>query len=343
MLDEIVRTRAIRMIYQPIVELDSGAIVGWEALARGPVGSLLEFPDRLFGSAMRLGRIAELDHCCRAAAAEGAIRGGLGHAQELFVNVEPEVAGAPIPKFLERERAIAQAQLRVTVEITERALTAAPAELIALVDTYRQRGWGIALDDVGEDPRSIALMPLLHPDVIKLDMAFVQQLMTRERARVVHAVAAEAERTGAIVLAEGIETQAQVALAKSMGAVLGQGWHFGRPGEIRPAPAVPAMGRPTIDLNPVRDTPFEHLRDRRDVRVGTKSQLLQMSLALEEQALLQGESAVLLSTFQESKYFPASTRARYADLAQEAAFVGALACDLQSEPALGVRGAALDS
>jgi EAL domain-containing protein (putative c-di-GMP-specific phosphodiesterase class I) len=342
-LDEIISTRAIRVLYQPIVDLDSGATIGWEALARGPVGSLLEFPDRLFGAAARLGRTAELDHCCQLAAGAGAIAAGLGDAQELFINIEPDVVAVPAPASLERGRDVAQSQLRITVEITERALTTAPAELIALVDTYRRRGWGIALDDVGEDPRSIALMPLLHPDVIKLDMAFVQQPMTRERARVVHAVAAEAERTGAIVLAEGIETEAHVALARSLGAVLGQGWHFGRPGELRPAPAAPMIGRPAIDVNSVRDTPFEHLRDRREIRVGTKSQLLQMSLALEEQALLQGESAILLSTFQESRYFPASTRARYASLARDAAFVGALACDLESEPAPGVRGAALDT
>ena len=67
-----------------------------------------------------------------------------------------------------------------------------------------------------------------------------------------------------------------------------------------------------------------------------------MSLALEEQALLQGESAVLLSTFQEAHYFPKSTRTRYARLAGELAFVGALAVDLDREPAPGVRGSALD-
>jgi EAL domain-containing protein (putative c-di-GMP-specific phosphodiesterase class I) len=341
-LDEIIRTRAVRPLYQPIVELDSGRTIGWEALARGPVGSALEFPDRLFAAAARLGRTAELDHCCRAAAIEGALAAGLGDAQELFVNVEPDVAAVPIPTFLARLRASAQA-LRLTVEITERALTTAPAELIALVETYRRRGWGIAIDDVGEDPRSIALMPLLHPDVIKLDMAFVQQPMTRERARVIHAVAAEAERTGALIVAEGIETQAQADAARNHGATLAQGWHFGRPGALVPEPTSSPIPRTFIDANWARDTPFEHLRDHREARIGTKAQLLQMSLALEDQALIQGESAVLISTFQEARHFPSSTRARYERLAPRVAFVGALAHDLDSEPAPGVRGSALAS
>lgn len=346
-LDAIIRDRQVRSLYQPIVELDGGRIVAWEALSRGPAGSALEFPDRLFGVAARLGRTAELDHCCRIAAIDGAIRGGLGRTQELFLNVEPDVAGAPVPAALRAASDRAHTELRPTVEITERALTTAPAELISLVDMYRRLGWGIAIDDVGADPRSIGLMPLLHPDVIKLDMAFVQGPLTRERARVVHAVAAEAERSGAVLLAEGIENADQAAVARTLGATLGQGWHFGRPGELRPATDSQDAGEGTRRI-PTHadtgiDTPFEHLLTHRSPRTGTKAQLLAMSLALEEQALFQGESAVLLSTFQEARYFPASTRARYTRLARSVAFVGALGHELDDEPAPGVRGSGLAS
>ncbi len=257
------------------------------------------------------------------------------------MNVEPDVAGAPVPMFLQQARDAAQA-LRITVEITERALTVAPAELIALVDMYRSWGWSIAIDDVGADPRSVALMPLLRPDVIKLDMRFVQEPMTRERARVVHAVAAEAERSGAVVLAEGIEHAEHAAAAKALGATLGQGWHFGRPGALFPAPGAEGITRTAKSVDLGQDTPFEHLLELRKARIGTKAQLLQMSLALEEQALLQGASGVLLSTFQEARYFPRSTRERYARLAAEVSLVGALAYDLDPEPAPGVRGSALD-
>lgn len=341
-LDEVIRTRAVQSVYQPIVQLDSGQTVGWEALARGPAGSELELPDRMFAVAARLGRTAELDHVCRAAAIEGATEAGLGVAQELFINLEPDIAGFPVPGFLATAQDAAESGLRLTVEITERALTAAPAELMALVETYRRRGWGIAIDDVGENPRSIALMPLLHPDVIKLDMAFAHQPMTRARARVIHAVAAEAERTGALVVAEGIETHAQAEAARNYGATLAQGWHFGRPGALAPEPASAPIPRTFVDANWARDTPFEYLRDHREARIGTKAQLLHMSLALEDQAVIQGESALLISTFQEARHFPRSTRARYSQIAPQVAFVGALAHDMEREPAPGVRGSALD-
>src|ERR1700761_4017638 len=80
-LDEILRARTTRALYQPIVELDTGRVVAWEALARGPEGSPLEFPAELFGAAARHGRTAELDHCCQAAAIEGAIDAGLARSQ----------------------------------------------------------------------------------------------------------------------------------------------------------------------------------------------------------------------------------------------------------------------
>ena len=186
-------------------------------------------------------------------------------------------------------------------------------------------------------------MPLLHPDVIKLDMSFVQEDMTRDRARAVHAVMAEAERTGARVLAEGIETAEQAGFAQTLGAELGQGWFFGRPGELTPAAPVPAASPGFVDELRDRETPFDYLSRFRGLRRGTKRQLLQMSLALEDEALSRGPSAVLLSTFQDALYFPRNTRARYAMLAARVAFVGALAHDLGEEPAHGVRGAALDA
>ncbi len=322
-------------------------IVGWEALARGPKGSRLEYPDRLFGVAARLKRTAELDVVCRVAAVDGAIRAGLGVQQELFVNVEPSAATANVPDFAKAARLDAARHLRVSVEITERALTTNPAELITLLSNYRQLGWGIALDDVGVDPRSIGLMPFVRPDVIKLDISFVQERMTRGRARTVHAVVAEAERSGARVLAEGIETVDHLAMARALGADLGQGWHFGRPGELKPNP-VPTHGAGRIatshrDFGPLEGTPFEVLRRVRPLRLATKRQLLEMSLALEDEAVAQGEAAVLLATFQSASFFTPSTRRRYELIAGGAAFVGALAQNLGNEPANGVRGARLDS
>ena len=174
-LDRILRLHAIRSVFQPIVDLDTGRTVAYEALARGPAGSPLAAPQPLFAAARRHGR------------------------------------------------------LRV-----------------------RGRGWGIALDDVGAERASLALLPFIRPDVIKLDLGLVQGRPSAAVAEVFSAVNAESERSGAVVLAEGIETREHLGTARALGATLGQGWLLGRP-SAAPETA-PAAGR-RHRLGPARRPP----------------------------------------------------------------------------------------
>src|SRR5688572_1414551 len=88
-VDQIVDEALIRTVYQPIVELDSGRVAAYEALSRGPAGSPLEAPDRLFAAAAERTLTTELDWLCRASALQGALESGLGCSTRLFVNVEP--------------------------------------------------------------------------------------------------------------------------------------------------------------------------------------------------------------------------------------------------------------
>jgi EAL domain-containing protein (putative c-di-GMP-specific phosphodiesterase class I) len=331
----------IRAEYQPIVQLASGAVVGYEALARGPRGSELERPDHLFAAARMARRVDELDWACRAAAVRGALDAGL--ARTLFVNVEPDVLAAPVPPALEGLWREAGA-LRIVVEVTERALTARPAEMLAALAAVRARGWGIALDDVGADVRSLALMPLLRPDVIKLDLRLVQEQPSAEVAAIVNAVNAEAERSCAAILAEGIEDERHLATARAMGATLAQGWHFGRPGAL-PAAASAASEQPMTfarrPSSPRGATPYEVVRRARATRQADKRLLLAMSRHLEREARGLGATAVVLSAFQSAERFTDATRRLYADLAVETSFVAALGVEMDPEPVPGVRGARL--
>jgi EAL domain-containing protein (putative c-di-GMP-specific phosphodiesterase class I) len=341
-LAQALRRGQVRSLYQPIVELDTGLPVAYEALARGPEGSPMESPFALFAAAHEQGLVAELDRACRDAAVEGALAAGLAPPLALFVNVEPAaVLSDDAP--LSHEADLLAGRLRVVVEFTERALTDRPAEVLAAVAWLRERGCGIALDDVGVDERSLALMPFLAPDVIKLDMSLIQARgATSSAARVLNAVAAEAERSGAVLLAEGIETEEHLARARAVGATLGQGWLFGRPA---PLPAAPAPGSDRLPLRahaplPV-GTPYELIADRRRVRRGDKRLLLALSLQLEAEANALGGEAVVLATFQNAGFFTPRSRDRYVGLARTAALVGALGFGLGEEPAPGVRGAGL--
>ena len=229
--ERFVETGSLQPAYQPIVDLTTRAVVGFEALARWP--NLADAtPDVVFEAARENGRTLELDWACRLAALEGALAFGLDRRHVLFVNVEPETLGRGVPKAAEPILAAAQSELRVVIELTERSLARHPAELLRLVEWARTNGWGIALDDVGAEPASLALLPFLAPDVIKLDISLVRQRPTSDQAAIMAAVMAHSEHTGAVVLAEGIETQAHLDQALALGATLGQGWLLGRPGPL---------------------------------------------------------------------------------------------------------------
>jgi diguanylate cyclase (GGDEF)-like protein/PAS domain S-box-containing protein len=343
-LDRILAAGSLVAVYQPIVELTSGSVLAYEALARGPEGSSLHRPDRLFTAAARAGRTVELDWACRIAAVRGALDADLGRNASLFINCEPVAIGTPCPPEHVGVWERAQRELDLVMEITERAVTARPAELIHTIADARAAGHGIALDDVGADVRSLALLPLVEPDVVKLDLRLVQDRPSTDQAAIVSGVAAEHERTGAQILAEGIETDAHVAIARTLGATLGQGWKFGRPGPL-PRTEHPSRVRRTAAASPVLpgDTPYSVVTAHREPGEATKRLLLPMSHHLEQRALRIGEGAVILSAFQDAKHFTKATVRRYEALARRSSLVAALGVGLSEEPVHGVRGARLDA
>jgi diguanylate cyclase (GGDEF)-like protein/PAS domain S-box-containing protein len=238
----------------------------------------------------------------------------------------------------------APGRLRVVLEITERALATRPAELLRTVDRVRALGWGVALDDVGADAASLAFMPLLRPDVVKLDLSLVQQRPSPVIAEIMNAVNDYAERTGARVLAEGIETPQHLTIARALGAHLGQGWLFARPA-AGPAEQFPVghltLPEPVADTAAPQPSPFDCLPAGTELRRSPKRLLVELSKQLERQAMRLGETCVVASTFQEARHFTPATAQRYRDLVARTGFVCALGEDLPVEPVPGVRGAAL--
>jgi EAL domain-containing protein (putative c-di-GMP-specific phosphodiesterase class I) len=287
-------------------------------------------PDAAFDHARRAGRVEELDSLCQRAAIEGLRGSRLPEGFQLFVNVEP---GKSVAALTERNTGP-----RLVSEITERALMNNPAELLRCVRQMRERGCGIALDDVGAVPDSLALLPFLAPDVIKLDVSLVQAWPNADQARILTAVAAYAERTGATILAEGIETDAHRHQALALGATLGQGWFFSRPGPLTNYPPlhrpIPLLDRPAGNVD---GTPFE-LLDPRRVRVGTKGLLLSISRHIEQQGSTLETPPLVLAAFQEVARFTPATAKRYTALAERCPLVVALGAGMTANPVPGVRG-----
>ncbi|GAA3221453.1 EAL domain-containing protein [Dactylosporangium siamense] len=261
MIGAVLDGRLVRPVFQPIVDLSTRAVVGMEALARGPAGSVLEFPDRLFAAARDAGRFGELDMLCAERALELAVAAPVPPPL-LFVNAEPAVLDQPLsPRLI--ELVSAGLPFREVLEFTERALPSVPGSMLRLVGAVQQWGNAIALDDVGVDPMSLAFLPVLEPEVIKLDMSLVRNPEAHTTRAVAAVVRSEARRTGAVVIAEGVETEDDLVVARDLGAHWGQGWLFGRPGRIEQASdrfdatAREALRPPRPGFHQAPGTPFQ--------------------------------------------------------------------------------------
>ena len=339
---QVLDRQRVRSVYQPIIDLKTGDIAAFEALARGPVGTPLESPAMLFGTGRKLGLLNELEWACRAAALQGALDAKLGTQISLFINVEPSVVGGVIPANVEALFRRAERKLRIVLELTERDLTRRPADLLRLVAWARERYWGVALDDVGAEPESLALLPFVEPDVVKLDMKLIQEEITPDEMAVVDAVHRYAKRTGASILAEGIENDEHLQKSLSLKANLGQGWHFGMPGalegELNTRSAVRLLPPPS---HPEGGSAFELLAAHHDVERASASRLIEETSRLEQLAKAEDPAPVVLASFGSAGRF-VPRAGEYAALAEHCTLVGVLGTPAKDVPESKVRFTALE-
>ncbi|MFY9487374.1 MAG: EAL domain-containing protein [Solirubrobacterales bacterium] len=347
-LDRILRDRLITSLYQPIIDLASRDTVGYEALARGPKGSPLEFPDRLFATARETGRIIELDWECRGAAARGALEFGLLPPLQLFVNIEPEAAFVPPPEHLRPLMREVADKLRVVCEFTERRLIDRPADLLAAARLSRKSGMSVALDDVGVDTNALALLAYLRPEIIKLDLTMMQSELTPEIATTLHAVSGWTEKTETVVVAEGIETDEHLFRARAMGAHMAQGWKYGKPAP--PTDFVPSdTARPTTMAMPsefdaeTELSPFELISQRREVCVASRRMLVSLMRRIEQVADVAGPTGILIGSCQNFDRIDDATRQHYRALARSMAMVGVIGAGAPDESFSGIRTSVLDA
>jgi EAL domain-containing protein (putative c-di-GMP-specific phosphodiesterase class I) len=232
----ILDDRLLRTVFQPIVNVESGAVVGYEGLVRGPAGSILESPEALIKEAYRQNRVVEFDWIARACASRAALAASLGPDDLLFLNIEPMALMSQCPHDLLPDIDEAFDRFHVVLEVTERSLDHDPRTLFEGIDRQRPMVYGLALDDVGADVRTMSMLPVIRPDVIKLDMKVTQSSPGANAMKVLHFVYEEVERTGATILAEGVETQRHHDVVRALGAPLAQGWLYGNPTDY-PMPA----------------------------------------------------------------------------------------------------------
>jgi EAL domain-containing protein (putative c-di-GMP-specific phosphodiesterase class I) len=325
LIRQVLAERAIFPVYQPIVDLVTRAVVGAEALARGPAGSLVEFPDALFAAANRAGLMPVLDQLCAARALEVALAAPDVVPPLVFINAEPAALSRPLSADL-LAAINSPRQFRVVLEFTERALGANPAALLHIAHQVHLTGGALALDDVGAEPLSMAFLPLIEPDVVKLDMQLLRDPYSAGTIETAALASGYAERTGAVVLAEGIETEPDLVNAQALGARWGQGWLFARPGPLSLLAGWPvhdyARLRPARpDLHLPAGTPFSMAAVQYHSRTGDQRIVDGLTGHLLRQAACAGSNAVVLGGYPDQAT-GLSWLPRLASLADTAAFVG---------------------
>lgn len=220
---EVIRTRGFRMIFQPIVELETGRVIGMEALARFLAGPFLP-PDAWLRHAEEVGLRHELE--------VELLRDALEHQRLLppqafmTVNLSP---GAGI--LAARAAAFPEGLLhRLVVEITDHRRVEDYGPLAEALAGLRAGGLRIAVDDSGQGLSSLHRVTQLRPDFIKLNRALTRDI-DRDATRRILAVAltSVAAQAKAEVIAEGIETSSERETLRSLGISYGQGYLIARP------------------------------------------------------------------------------------------------------------------
>lgn len=211
----------VKVALQPVVQLEDGTVVGFEALSRfgGRVPT-----DRWFRGASRCGLGGELERLTLKEAL--GLLPGLPPAVFLAVNVSP--AALEDAEVLALLHAVDLS--RVVVEVTEHEAVGDYLAMRAVLDALRRSGARIAVDDTGAGFASLRHVLMLQPDVVKLDTSLSRAVHHDERQRkLVTALLTFAREVGSVVLAEGIETEEQLVALRTLGVPLGQGWHLGVP------------------------------------------------------------------------------------------------------------------
>ena len=246
--NQIISQGMIEAHYQPILDFNSGSILGWEALARGPENSSFRSPVILFETAEQLGRLFALEKVCR----ESAIMnlGPLEEGQKLFLNIHPKTMADPefsSGNTLEVMERAGLSPENIVFEITERHSVQEFDLFYRTLDHYRSQGFEVAVDDAGAGYAGLTTIAELQPEYIKIDKSLIDDIHKDPVKRaLVETTVSFANKIGSKIIAEGIETKAQAVCTKDIGVHCGQGYFLSRPANPKPSLSKECQGLQSV-------------------------------------------------------------------------------------------------
>ncbi|MDT8902152.1 EAL domain-containing protein [Anaeroselena agilis] len=230
-LKKIIGQQAVTTVFQPIVSLTDGSVIGYEALSRGPRGSMLERPDALFSAAAEGDLIWELEYLCRTKALEKAK--DIVASKMLFINVDPKIIDDHrFQKGLTREllQNYCAETGNIIFEITEKTAISDYRSFCRILENYKSQGYRIAIDDTGAGYSGLKTLAQTRPHFIKVDMDLVRDIdKDGLKQAMMKALRDISAMTGSQIIAEGIETRDELAALIAIGIPYGQGFFLQKP------------------------------------------------------------------------------------------------------------------
>lgn len=217
--------------FQPIVNVQNRSIMGFEALTRGPIGSPLHMPERLFEIAVQTGRLVELERILISLSVRRFVEAKLPGS--LFINVSTDTLLFNVDRLAllrDELRQVHLAPTRVVVEVTELRPVADPMQLMLAVRRLRALGIEIALDGMGERLPGLQRWVAMRPDYVKIDRQYINNISADPALLgFVEDVFAAASSVGSCVIAVGLEQEADMRVLRDLGINSCQGYLLGRP------------------------------------------------------------------------------------------------------------------
>ncbi|NUP12600.1 MAG: EAL domain-containing protein [Polyangiaceae bacterium] len=217
------------LAFQPIVSLKNNELFGYEALMRSKEPSL-PGPLDVLEAAQRLGAIRRLGSRVRGLAAQ-AFEKIQDPAVVMFVNVHPEELQDP--DLYEGRDPLTKFASRVVLEVTERATIGNVHDVHARASVLRFMDFRLAIDDLGQGYAGLTSFVTLEPDIVKLDMSLIRGIDEDVvKQKVVSSLVSLCRDMGLLLVAEGVETRAEMDMVRKLGCTLAQGYFVGRPNAL---------------------------------------------------------------------------------------------------------------
>ena len=232
-LKKIIQEKNITAVFQPIVDTNSFDPLGYEALSRGPENTEFHNPELMFEVAEKGQLVWELERLCREKSLY--YLQILEKNKYLFINNEPDVIFDPDFRTLDLLKKFNIDPKRIVLEITERTAIKNFERFQQALDFFKQKGFKIAIDDVGTGYSNLQSIAILKPDFIKFDTSLIRNINNNHiKKQLVTSLVNFANETGTIIIAEGIETKEELQIIQKFNIPYGQGYYFAHPGQAFP-------------------------------------------------------------------------------------------------------------